>query len=74
MDAPNNFNADTSLAQSAVLCALLDILHEQEFVDNNTYEGANRLLHSVMDLPEFFWSPTCCQGKEGVDDECTQNP
>ena len=64
----------TEETQRAVLCALLDILHEQEFVDNNTYEGTNRLLHSAMDLPEFFWPPVCHKGREGVDDEYTQNP
>ena len=60
--------------QKAVLSALLDILREQDLVDNNTYDGANRLLHSAIDFPEFFWYPVCCQEKEGEDDECTQDP
>lgn len=60
--------------QKAVLSALLDILREQDLVDNNTYDSANRLLHSAIDFPEFFWYPVCCQGKEGEDDGCTQDP
>ena len=61
--------------QKAVLSALLDILHEQDLVDNNTYDSANSLLHSAIDFPEFFWYPVCCQGKEDdEDDGCTQDP
>lgn len=60
--------------QIAVLSVLLDMLHEQDLVDDNTYDSANRLLHSTLDFPEFFWYPVCCQGKEGEDDGCTQDP
>ena len=60
--------------QKAVLSALLTILHEQDFVDDNTYDSANRLLHSAIDFPAFFWHPVCCQEKEGDDDGCTQDP
>jgi len=60
--------------QKMVLNVLLDILHEQDLVDDNTYDSANSLLHSAIDLPEFFWYPVCCQKKEGEDDECTQDP
>lgn len=60
--------------QRAVLSALLTILHEQDFVDDNTYDSANRLLHSVMDFPEFFRYPVCCQGKEEENDGCSQDP
>ena len=60
--------------QKMVLNVLLDILHEQDLVDDSTYDSANSLLHSAIDLPEFFWYPVCCQEKEGEDDECTQDP
>ena len=57
--------------QRAVLNVLLDVLHEQALVDNSTYDSANCLLHSVIDIPEFFWYPLCCQEKEGEENECT---
>lgn len=60
--------------QKAVLSALLDILHEQGLVDNNTYDSANSLLHSAIDLPEFFWYPVCCQEKEVDGNGSTQDP
>ena len=57
--------------QRAVLKVLLDVLHEQDFVDHSTYDSANCLLHSVIDLPEFFWYSLCGQEKEGEENECT---
>lgn len=60
--------------QRAVLKVLLDVLHEQELVDDHAYDSAGSLLHSVTNLPEFFWCPLRCREKEGEDDECTQDP
>ena len=53
-----------------VLRVLLDILHDQDLIDNSTHDSANSLLHSVIDLPEFFWYPVCYQ-EEDEENECT---
>ena len=59
--------------QKAVLGALLDILHEQDLVDNNTYDNAYSLLYSATRFPEFFRYPVCCQRKEEQGDGCAQD-
>lgn len=51
--------------QQTVLLTLLDALHAKGLLSNSTYSGAQNLVHSALDLPEFFWYPVCCQKEEG---------
>lgn len=50
--------------QQAVLLALLDAIHAKGLLSGSTYSGAQNLVHSALDLPEFFRHPVCCQGEE----------
>ena len=60
--------------QRQVLQALLKTLYDQGLMAKATYDGAVNMVNSQIDLPEFFWYPVCCQGKEGENDGCTQDP
>lgn len=59
--------------QREVLQVLLECVYAQGLLPKSTYDAANQLVHSVLDLPDFFWHPVCCQ-KEGDLDGSTQDP
>ena len=51
--------------QQTILLTLLDALNAKGLLAKTTYSGAQNLVYSGLDLPEFFWYPVCCQKEEG---------
>lgn len=61
--------ADT---QQEVLKVLLDSVFSHNLIPKSTYDKANSLVHSAIDLPDFFWYSVCCH-KEGETNGCTKD-
>ena len=59
-------------AQRELISVLLKCVYSLDLVSKITYSKAEDLVHSVIDLPEFFRYPVCLK-KEGEGHECTQN-
>jgi hypothetical protein len=56
--------------QRELMSVLLGRILDLGLISNSTYSQAQDLVHSVMDLPEFFSYPVCLT-KEVDSDECT---
>ena len=59
-------------AQKELLSALLGDVFSRGLISKTTYLKANDLVHSLIDLPEFFQYPVCLT-KEAGDYECAQD-
>ena len=57
--------------QSEILQVLLKSLYDGNVLSKTTYEAANQLVQSTIDLPPFFGYPVCCL-EEGEENGCTQ--
>lgn len=59
-------------AQRELASVLLDHIRSLGLISNSTYSGAVDLVHSVIDLPEFFQYPVCLT-EEADGHECAQD-
>lgn len=59
-------------AQREILSVLLDRVRSLGLISKSTYSHAEDLVHSVIDLPEFFRYPVCLT-EEASRHECTEN-
>lgn len=59
-------------AQKELLSVLLDRVRSLGLISKSTYSHAEDLVHSVIDLPEFFRYPVCLT-EEASSHECTEN-
>ncbi len=46
-------------AQRELVSVLLDRISSLGLISNSTYSGAVDLVHSAIDLPDFFQYPVC---------------
>jgi hypothetical protein len=44
-------------AQKELMCILLGRLYDLGLLSKSTYQGAENLVHSMMNFPDFFESP-----------------
>lgn len=59
-------------AQRELMSVLLGRVLSLGLISKTTYSKAEDLVHSVIDLPEFFTYPVCLT-KEVITNECTQD-
>ena len=52
--------------QSEVLNVLLQSLLDKDLIPQSTFDAAKNKVNSLMDFPEFFWYPVCCQKEEEI--------
>ena len=57
-------------AQRALVSALLDHIRSLGLISNTTHSRAMDLVHSVIDVPDFFRYPVCLT-EEAKEHECT---
>ncbi len=59
-------------AQRELMSVLLGRVLSLGLISKTTYSKAEDLVHSMIDVPEFFTYPVCLT-KEVVTNECTQD-
>lgn len=59
--------------QREVLQVLLEGIYAQGLLSRSAYDAANHLVHSELDLPDFFRHPVCRQKEDDLDGS-TQDP